>query len=123
MSLGTRLHSLRKERGYSREKAAALLGVSFSALEKWETGKRRPTRLKAKQLADFYGLTVSELVGDTLTFKEEKKQKTNLVQKYSRILAALEKMDETMVWELTERIEAMVPLFPAKKQSASPAPV
>lgn len=123
MSLGTRLHSLRKERGYSREKAAALLGVSFSALEKWETGKRRPTLLKAKQLADFYGLTVAELVGDTPTFKEEKKQKTNLAQKYRRILAALEKMDATMVLELTERIEAMVPLFPAKEQPASSAPV
>ena len=115
MSLGTRLHSLRKERGYSRENAAAMLDVSFSALEKWETDKRRPTLLKAKQLADFYGMTVSELVGDTLTFKEEKKQKTNLAQKYGRILAALEKMDEAMVRELTERIEAMVPLFPAKK--------
>jgi hypothetical protein len=47
---------------------------------------------------------ISELVGNTLTFKEEKKQKTNLAQKYRRILAALEKMGE-----------AMVPLFPAKK--------
>jgi hypothetical protein len=45
----------------------------------------------------------------------ELKNKTNLAQKYSRILAALEQMDETMVRELTERIEAMVPLFPAKK--------
>lgn len=38
MNLGERLSSLRRERGYTQEQFAELMGVSRQAVSKWESG-------------------------------------------------------------------------------------
>lgn len=42
IDLGERIRSLRKEKNYSRDYFAELIGISVSHLEKIETGDRRP---------------------------------------------------------------------------------
>lgn len=38
LSLGQNLYTLRKQRGYSQEYIASVLGVSRQAVSKWESG-------------------------------------------------------------------------------------
>ena len=40
LSLGQNLYTLRKQRGYSQEYIASVLGVSRQAVSKWERGYR-----------------------------------------------------------------------------------
>ena len=65
MSFGKRLRQRRDEMGYTREDVASRLGVSFSAVQKWENDERRPTLSMSGKIAELFGTTVSELVGDS----------------------------------------------------------
>lgn len=107
MTLGNRLRHFRFEHGYTRETAAHLLGVSFSALEKWESDKRRPTPEKILRLARLYGVDVSILVGETLTVKEEKSQLIALALQYREMLAVLDSLDEPIRTEIVQRIKSL----------------
>ncbi len=58
-----RLKELRKERGLSLEKLAAQIGVTDTAVMKWEQNKCDPTASNVKQIALFFGVTSDYLLG------------------------------------------------------------
>lgn len=56
------LISLRKVNHLSQEQLAEQLGVSRQTLSKYETGESAPDIEKSKQIADFFGVSLDDLV-------------------------------------------------------------
>lgn len=59
MDVGKKLRELRGDK--SRDKAAADIGISSSALGMYECNKRVPRDEIKKRIADYYGVTVQHL--------------------------------------------------------------
>ena len=67
MEFNEKLQELRKQRGLTQEELADALFVSRTAVSKWESGRGYPNIDSLKVLAQFFGLTVDELLsGDEL---------------------------------------------------------
>ena len=62
MSFGKNLKKIRLARGYSREFLAININTTASNIEKWEADNRTPPLKRAKMIADFLGVTVSDLL-------------------------------------------------------------
>lgn len=72
MTLAEKIIALRKEHNLSQGDLAEKLGVSRQSVSKWETGASTPDLDKMIFLADFFGITLDELVkGETLSEKKE----------------------------------------------------
>ena len=63
MNFGHILKELRQERNFSQRDLAKQTGISQQALSLWEQNKRTPNMDDCIVLADFYGITLDELVG------------------------------------------------------------
>lgn len=61
--LGTRIRTLRKERGLSQEALAQALEVSRQAMTKWEDGSSLPSTANLFALSGFFGVPLAELTG------------------------------------------------------------
>ena len=62
MGLGENILEKRKAMKLSQEYIAERLGVSRQAVSKWETGQTEPNAKNLVQLAQLFGITVSELI-------------------------------------------------------------
>lgn len=60
-----RLRYLRERRGISRSTMSELCGLSKSMISKYERGEREPTKEPLKELADYFGVSIDFLVGET----------------------------------------------------------
>lgn len=63
MAFCDELIALRRGRGLSQEALGEAVGVSRQTVSKWECGQTTPELDKLLALADFFGLTLDELVG------------------------------------------------------------
>lgn len=61
--LSKNLFTLRKARGLSRETVARALEISSMTYQRYEKNLRDPTAPLMVKLADFYGVTLDQLVG------------------------------------------------------------
>ncbi len=61
-AVGEFLAALRKEGGYTQQDVADKLNISDRTLSSWETGRTEPDLSSLAALADFYGLTVDEIL-------------------------------------------------------------
>lgn len=73
MEFNEKLQQLRKQKGLTQEELAQKLYVSRTAISKWESGRGYPNLDSLKNLAQFFSVTVDELLsGDQiLTIAEE----------------------------------------------------
>lgn len=62
MEFQERLYELRKRQGLSQEELANIIGVSRQAVQKWEAGTSRPDLDNLISLAQFFDVTLDELV-------------------------------------------------------------
>lgn len=60
--IGCFLKELRKERKLTQEKAAEQLNVSSRAVSRWETGRNMPDIGMLVELADFYDVSIPEII-------------------------------------------------------------
>lgn len=60
---GSRLSTLRTARGLSQEQLAGELGVSRQAISNWERCESLPDTGNLLRLAEFYGVSVEEVIG------------------------------------------------------------
>jgi transcriptional regulator with XRE-family HTH domain len=62
-TLGSRLRRSRENAGIARERAALHVGRTAGAIRDWELNHRTPRYLTIVQLANLYGVPVTELIG------------------------------------------------------------
>ena len=60
--IGAFLKALRKEMGLTQEQLAEKLAVSGRTVSRWETGSNMPDIGMLVVLADFYGVSIPELI-------------------------------------------------------------
>ena len=76
MELNQKLQELRKQKGMTQEELAARLFVSRTAISKWESGRGVPSIESLKQIAQFFSVTVDDLLSsDEVLMLAEKQQK------------------------------------------------
>lgn len=61
--IGENIKRLRREKNITQETLAEILGVSCAAVSKWERGDTYPDITLIFPLADFFGISVDELLG------------------------------------------------------------
>lgn len=64
----------RKLHGLTQSELAEAIGYSDKSVSKWERGEGLPDVLLLMALSDIYGVTVSELIGQTKKSKETKEK-------------------------------------------------
>ncbi len=62
MTLGQKLHNLRKEHGYTQDKLSEILDVSRQSISKWELDESSPEISKIIKLSEVYGVTTDYLL-------------------------------------------------------------
>lgn len=65
MNYGDALRYAREEKGLSQSQLAEKTGISHQNISRWESGKILPSIDFCVKLADFYGITLDELIGRT----------------------------------------------------------
>ena len=63
--LAKHLQELRKAKKLSRQTVADAIGISARSYQRYENNEREPTASTLVALANFYGVTIDELVGRT----------------------------------------------------------
>ncbi len=61
--IGVNLRQLRKAKGITQEELAECLGVSFQTISKWERGESYPDITLLPGIANFFSVTIDELMG------------------------------------------------------------
>lgn len=69
--LGENLERIRKSKGYSRKTLADVVGVNAISFSAYERGLREPSLDKIFTLANFLGVAVNELTGDSNAIDDE----------------------------------------------------
>lgn len=67
MNLGKTLRRLRTQAGFTQQDIADKLDVTRVAVGQWESDRAMPRKSKLQQLADLFGVTVSDLMGEEAT--------------------------------------------------------
>lgn len=77
MELSEKLQELRRKKGVTQEEVATAIFVSRTAVSKWESGRGYPNIDSLKNLANYYGVTIDELLSTQeliAAMEEENKQ-------------------------------------------------
>lgn len=64
MDLGKKIRAHRDELGLTQAELADKLGLTYSSVSQWESGRATPRTPILRQLADLFGTTVAELMGE-----------------------------------------------------------
>lgn len=114
MTLGAKLKEARKQAGLSQEKLAEKLGVSRSAVAKWETDKGLPDIENLKIIAQLLNISIDYLLDENEKISLlETKEPINL-DDYSKSGKARSKADEVVLSKYSDA-EAIYKLFRKKK--------
>ena len=65
VTMAQRIEELRMAKAMSRPALAAALGLPRTAVEKFETGRQTPTQEQQEKLADFFGVSLFYLRGES----------------------------------------------------------
>ena len=68
IQIGENIKRLRKNKNITQEQIAEILGVSITAVSKWERGETYPDITLLFPLAHYFGVSLDELMG----YNEEK---------------------------------------------------
>lgn len=61
--IGENIRRMRRERNLTQEEVAAHLGISFQSISKWERGNGYPDIAMLPALANYFGISIDELLG------------------------------------------------------------
>ena len=67
MDLGKKIRAHRDEMGLTQAELADKLGLTYSSVSQWESGRATPRTPILRQLADLFNTTVAELMGEDAT--------------------------------------------------------
>jgi len=63
LSIGENIKQMRRRRNLTQEEMASHLGISFQSISKWERGDGYPDITMLPTLANYFGISVDELLG------------------------------------------------------------
>ncbi|MBQ8216047.1 MAG: helix-turn-helix transcriptional regulator [Clostridia bacterium] len=69
LKIGEKIKAKRREREFTQEELAAILGVSKAAVSKWENGESYPDMEMLPQIAQLFHMSMDELFEYTLEYK------------------------------------------------------
>ena len=109
MNLGNNLKVLRKSKNITQEELAEYIGVSPQTISKWENNNNMPDLSMLPILADFYRISIDELLQyDSFVQKEKMKNLSNHIhelQQAGKTEAAYEELKEQLgEWKLSAGI-------------------
>ncbi|MBQ5436860.1 MAG: helix-turn-helix transcriptional regulator, partial [Firmicutes bacterium] len=84
---GAFLKDLRKEKGITQEQLAEELGVSDRTISRWETGNNMPDISLLVEIADFFDVSIPEIIkGERKSeeMKEESKEVAETMSYYAK---------------------------------------
>lgn len=84
LMIGEKLKKLRRNKDLTQEEVAAHLGISFQAISKWERGEGYPDITMLPILANYYQVTVDELIGMDEISSAQKLDEINRVWEENR---------------------------------------
>ncbi|MBQ8075428.1 MAG: helix-turn-helix transcriptional regulator [Oscillospiraceae bacterium] len=87
MKIGAFLKALRKEKNLTQEQLAEQLGVSNRSISRWETGNNMPDSSLLTEIAEFYDVSIPELIyGERKreTMKEDVKEVAETMSDYAK---------------------------------------
>lgn len=77
LSAGNNIKRMRLKKGLTQEEVALHLGVSFQSVSKWERGDGYPDIEMLPAIANYFGISVDELLGVSEQTKKEKYDEIN----------------------------------------------
>jgi transcriptional regulator with XRE-family HTH domain len=108
--IGARLRARRLEMGYSQEKIAHDLGVSFQQVQKYEKGTNRISGSRMLQLANLLDVAPSFFLGDGFVINEIESQTLQMASTRvgARMVVAFQALPTSLQKALCEMAEALV---------------
>lgn len=94
ISLGQRISTYRIKRGLSQYDLGELVGMSTSTVGMWETDKRDPNSKMIVKLANIFGVTCDELLGNVVepescqSLNDQKKISSEIERLINELLVA-----------------------------------
>lgn len=118
MNFSENLSRLRKEKGIKQETLANDMKVSRQTVSKWENGTAMPDLKKLTALAEYFGITMDELLGFASTSGEKNEGINDYTKAYVNELVSLEnaesnrKIDEIKgMWKTSVIILSIILAF------------
>ena len=102
MTIGDKIRTLRKEKGFNQTELGERLGVKTNAVSKWECGRVEDIPMsKVKMMAYLFGVPVSYLIDDD---KEEEKEQPARTGELSEAKQAMYDFIDTLSDEQVRRL-------------------
>ncbi|MBR0383403.1 MAG: helix-turn-helix transcriptional regulator [Eubacteriaceae bacterium] len=86
MEFNEQLQELRKNQGLTQEELAQAIFVSRTAVSKWESGRGYPNIDSLKALADYFSVTVDELISPDEIITAAEDEKRELIGQYTSLI-------------------------------------
>ena len=86
LMIGNKLKKLRRDKDLTQEEVATHLGISYQAISKWERGDGYPDITMLPTLANYFGVSVDELIGMEEISSAKKLDEINLKWQENRSL-------------------------------------
>lgn len=102
MSLANNIKRLREEKGVLQKEAANEVGLGISHYSKIENGLREASVDLLDRLADFYGITIDQIVHMDNTVPKEITLEDKTATEQARLIAELDKKDKNIVFGMIE---------------------
>ncbi|WP_247952581.1 helix-turn-helix domain-containing protein [Streptococcus oralis] len=99
-----RLKELRQKKGDTQEDVAKAMGMTRRGYQKWENEESQIKSEKAKQLADYFGVSVGYLLGYEMNLKEAQEK----LKEFNSTLPTLEEFDEVLFKKQEKRFKRFV---------------
>ena len=89
LELNEKLQELRKQKGLTQEELAEILFVSRTAISKWESGRGYPNIDSLKAIAEFFDITIDELLSSKELLSIAQKDSTIKIQQMRDLVFGL----------------------------------
>ena len=89
MELKDKLQELRKKSGLTQDELSKTLHVSRAAVSKWESGRGYPNIDSLKDIAQFFGVTVDELLGKSPLLAIAKESENQTKERFRPLIYGL----------------------------------
>ncbi|MBR5229244.1 MAG: helix-turn-helix transcriptional regulator [Firmicutes bacterium] len=104
MEFNEKLQELRKNKDLTQEELAEILYVSRTAVSKWESGKGLPSIDSLRSIAEFFSVTLDELLSGDAILSMAKKEKADCLSNVCNMLSA--------ITDLLSFLFIILPLYP-----------